>query len=76
MSVPKECKCELFSHASTSPLNSKSRGGSSQASGLVFTTGMTRALALVMELVTQAQQMTNTVAAQASAMMNNPLTEF
>lgn len=74
VSVPKECKCELFSHVSTSPLSCKSRRESPLASGLIFTT--TRALASVMELITKALQMTNTVAAQASAMMNNPLAEF
>lgn len=34
------------------------------------------AFALVMELITMALQMTNSMAAQASAMMNNPFTEL
>lgn len=50
--------------------------GKSLDSGLVFTTHMTHALSLVMKLIKKALQMTNTVAAQASAMMNNPLVEF
>lgn len=70
MSVPRECKRELFSHTSTS----LSRRESSLASGLIFS-HMIRALALVMELITKALQMTNTVAAQPSAMMNNPFAE-
>lgn len=45
-------------------------------SGLIFATCMTHALSLVMKLITKALQMTNTVAVQASAMMNNPLVEF
>lgn len=76
MSVPKECKYELLSRASMTPFSCKSRKKSPQASGLIFIACMTHALALVMEQITKALQMTNTVAAQASAMMNNPFAEF
>lgn len=76
VSVPKVTrKCELFSVASTFPLSCKSRRERPLASGLTFTTWQ-GARALVMELITKALQMTNTAAAQASAMMNNPLAEF
>lgn len=76
VSVPNMmCNCELFSLASTFPLSCKSRRARPLATGLTFTTWQ-GAPALVMELITKALQMTNTAAAQASAMMNNPLAEF
>lgn len=59
------------------PLTPSYRSGRERplCSGLTFTPWQ-GVLALVMELITKALQMTNTAAAPASAMMNNPLAEF